>query len=47
MNKILTLYDVYKEPVDPAPPTEIDLDEVIVWYEKIKENDQKRYCEYD
>ncbi len=38
MRSMMSLWDLlknnYAEPVDPAPPTEADLDEVVFWYEE-------------
>ena len=38
----MNLIDLYEEPKDLSPPTEKELDEVILWYEANKEKIQKR-----
>jgi hypothetical protein len=43
----MNLIDLYEEPVDPTPPTETDLDEVIQWYETTKEIVQKRNIRFN
>jgi hypothetical protein len=44
----MNLFNVYVEPVDPAPPTEEDLDKIIVWYEEnIKAINGQRYSKID